>query len=104
VTNTPRARARRRRHTSEGVDEQTSHHDDRRSGADGGTCSIRSARMGQDLRISDDETLPSGSWYLGAAAGLVPIAAVLALDPQGWFPYTVAKWWAVLVVVLITIG
>jgi len=58
--------------------------------------------MGQDLRISDDETLPSGSWYLGAAAGLVPIAAVLALDPQGWFPFTVAKWWAVLVVVLIT--
>jgi len=31
-----------------------------------------------------------------------PIAAVLALDPQGWFPFTVAKWWAVLVVVLIT--
>jgi len=58
--------------------------------------------MGQDLRISDDETLPSGSWYLGAAAGLVPIVAVLALDPQGWFPFTVAKWWAVLVVVLIT--
>jgi len=58
--------------------------------------------MGQDLRISDDTTLPSGSWYLGAAAGLVPIAAVLSLDPQGWFPFTVAKWWAVLVVVLIT--
>jgi len=58
--------------------------------------------MGQDLRISDDTTLPSGSWYLGIAAGLVPIAAVLSLDPQGWFPFTVAKWWAVLVVVLIT--
>ena len=57
--------------------------------------------MGQDLQISDDTTLPIGSWYLGAAASLVPIAAVLALDPQGWFPFTVAKWWAMLVVVLL---
>jgi len=57
--------------------------------------------MGQDLRISDDATLPGGSWDLGTAAGLVPIAAVIALDPQGWFPFTVAKWWAVLVVVLL---
>ena len=31
----------------------------------------------------------------------MPIAAVLALDPRGWFPFTVAKWWAVLVVVLL---
>ncbi len=58
-------------------------------------------RIDQDLRISDDATLPSGSWYLGMAAGLVPIVAVLALDPQGWFPFTVAKWWAVLVVALL---
>lgn len=51
--------------------------------------------------IGDDTTSTGGSWYLGVVAGLIPITAVVALDPQGWFPFSVAKWWSTLTVALL---
>jgi hypothetical protein len=64
-------------------------------------CATGPRRIGHALRISDDPSPPSGSWLLGFVAGLVPIAAVVALDPRGWFPFGVAKWWTVLTVALV---
>ena len=36
-----------------------------------------------------------GDWFIAVAALLVPLAAVVALDPAGWFPFSTAKWVAV---------
>jgi O-antigen ligase len=63
-------------------------------------CATGPRRIGHALRISDDPSPPSGSWLLGFVAGLVPIAAVVALDPGGWFPFGVTKWWTVVTVAL----
>jgi Flp pilus assembly pilin Flp len=50
--------------------------------------------------MSRTAATPNDSRLLGIAAGLVPIAAVVAVDPAGLNPFNVAKWWSVLAVAL----
>ena len=69
-------------------------------------------------RINDATTIDAGAgpaanrdtvrsetvWLLGVAAGAVPVVAVVALDPGGWFPFGVAKWWGTVGVVVVAVA
>lgn len=59
--------------------------------------------MGQAVTIvtdaADIESRPADRVALAAAA--VGVASVIALDPGGWFPFSIAKWPAVLVCALL---
>ncbi|BAN01439.1 hypothetical protein YM304_11250 [Ilumatobacter coccineus YM16-304] len=41
-----------------------------------------------------------GSWLPMVAGGAIAGASIVGLDPDGWYPFSVAKWWLVVVAVL----
>jgi O-Antigen ligase len=54
--------------------------------------------------IDDEDVLDESDWYLALAVVLVPLAAVVAVDPEGWFPFAQAKWAAVSVTSLVAVA
>jgi hypothetical protein len=52
------------------------------------------------LRIFDERELTTSEWATALLAALIPVVTVVALDPAGWFPSSIAKWAAVSIVAL----
>lgn len=53
--------------------------------------------------VNDDDAAtasPVGSWLPFVAGLSVAGASTVGLDPDGWYPFSVAKWWLVVVAVL----
>jgi hypothetical protein len=47
--------------------------------------------------------MDESDWYLAFAVVLVPLVAVVAIDPGGWFPFGPAKWAGVSVACLVAV-
>ncbi len=51
-----------------------------------------------------DEPTTLTAQHAALVASALPMVVVIAVDPSGWFPFTVARWWAAAVWALVTVA